>query len=88
MSENAAFTEMETLDKLIVINHYINECSSRNAAMRALITKTRGLTAQMVDKQQDITTTAVVKEARSVDLSCLMERQKDKSKKGGDSNDY
>lgn len=81
MSENAAFTEMETLDKLIVINHYINECSSGNAAMQALITKTMGLTAQMVDKQQDITTTAVVKEARSVDLSCLMERQKDKPKK-------
>ncbi len=79
MSENAAFTEMETLDKLIVINHYINECSSRNAAMQVLITKTRGLTAQMVDKQQNITTTAVVKEARSVNLS-IMEIRKGKSK--------
>lgn len=71
MSKEEAFLEMETLNKMIMINYWINECSSTHRSVQDLIREIRKLTAQLVDKQQSVAISVVVEEAQSVDLSSM-----------------
>ena len=69
MSEKKAFEEIRTLDKMIAINHWINECSSSSKSIQSLITKVRKLTIEMMDKQQLVATNAALRAAKSINLS-------------------
>ncbi len=69
MNVEEALLEMETLNKMIMINHWINECSSNHEGVKGLIEKVHKLMIQLVDKQQSVAMNTVVEEARSVDLS-------------------
>ena len=69
MSKKNAVDEIGTLDKMIVINHWINECSSSSKSIQSLIMKVRKLTTEMMDKQQLVATNAVLREAKNIDLS-------------------
>ena len=69
MSEKNASVEIGTLDKMIAINYWINECSSSSKSIQSLIMKVRKLTTEMMDKQQLVATNAALREAKKVDLS-------------------
>ena len=69
MSKKNAYKEIRTLDKMIAINHWVNECSSSSKSIQSLIMKIRKLTTEMMDKQQLVATNAALRAAKSIDLS-------------------